>query len=227
MIPVLKTIDVLGSQYKLPGSLVCKEEVLTSHSESKASYHVIIRLFNQNGAEVLIKDFETCGSIGRAVDMSLGSDIVVQVKSKGAGISKSFIDLGIYNKDRAFRLAFSTKATGPYRPLVTQNIRASTERDILVEILAVPSKKSTITPLEFQLIPSASTVYTHPNSGTLTNTSSSIRCHIPSTVLKFVQEVTSTLSGAQRCINQHRITTLTKRPQLFNFPSTDHLLFIV
>ena len=83
--------------------------------------------------------------------------------------------------------------------MVTQNVRASrTECDILVETLVVPSKKSIITPLEFQLIPSASNVYTHPNSGTSTNTSSSIRHHVPSTVLKFVQEVTSTLPGAQK-----------------------------
>ena len=65
------------------GNLVFKKQVLTAHSELKASYRVIISIFDQNEEELLIKDFQTCGNIAHIVDTRLGGDVKVQIKHKG------------------------------------------------------------------------------------------------------------------------------------------------
>ena len=92
------------------GTLVFEKQVLISHSQLKASYHVIISAFNQNQEELLIKDLQTCGNIARVVDARLGRDIKVQCKHKGGfSMYASFIDLGIYNSDRPFKLVLASR----------------------------------------------------------------------------------------------------------------------
>ena len=137
------------------GNLVFKKQVLTAHSELNASYHVIISIFDQNEEELLIKDFQTCGNIAHIVDTRLGGDVKVQIKHKGAfSRYTSFIDLGIYDKDRPFRLGFSSKTEGSYRPMIPQIHHAiHSARDTIFETIVVPFQKKAIQILEIENIP--------------------------------------------------------------------------
>lgn len=42
------------------GKLQFKDEVLVAHGPTKKSYHIIIKSYDADGKEVLLKDFTTC-----------------------------------------------------------------------------------------------------------------------------------------------------------------------
>ena len=187
------------------GNLVFKKQVLTAHSELKASYHVIISIFDQNEEELLIKDFQTCGNIAHIVDTRLGGDVKVQIKHKG-GFSRytSFIDLGIYDKDRPFRLGFSSKTEGSYRPMIPQiHHEMHSVRDTILETIVVPLKKKAIQILEIENIPrrtqSVSTCRISDSSTRSSlNTRKGSNVCLPESVLDFVRETAARLPNAKK-----------------------------
>ena len=81
------------------------------------------KAYDTEGDEILVSDFLACGVIAKMVNEILGKTILVLCRpndgdSLHSKRSTSFIDLGIYNKDRAFRLALSSKITSPNRPFI-------------------------------------------------------------------------------------------------------------
>jgi hypothetical protein len=125
-----------------------RNEVLVAHGPDKRSYHIIMRAFDGDEREVLVKDFGNCKAIATRVDSILGEDIRVERVDGNSGKSRlgttSFIDLSIYTKDRPFRLVASSKITSPERVLVLDGSSGSSDssrdlRSMVKKTLVVPS----------------------------------------------------------------------------------------
>ena len=121
-----------------PDGVEFKEEVLTSHSTSKISYHVIIKMIDKDGNAVLVGDFVTCGCIARRAVASLRDKIEKKSKPRIDPDTPGFIDLTIYNKERAFRLALSSKINSNGRPFVLKPGDVRSDKDKVLDTLVVP-----------------------------------------------------------------------------------------
>lgn len=136
------------SAWACQAGLTFQNEVLVAHGPRKKSYHIIMRTFDGDGKEVLVKDFGTCKTIAMRVDSILGDDVRVERVDGNRDESKmpttSFIDLSIYTKDRPLRLVASSKITSPERALVPFGPKKSAERSadlrsMIKRTLVVPS----------------------------------------------------------------------------------------
>ena len=136
-----------------------KHEILVAHKcNNKVSYHVIVKAYTEEDTELLFRNFLNCRAVAMMVNEVLGTRIQVRCRPAKSGLAPdnrytSFIDLGIYNKDRALRLAFSSKITSPDRPFVppgykyqshsdgllhSSDDKVQKEKEILVKTLVVP-----------------------------------------------------------------------------------------
>lgn len=127
----------------------------------KRSYHIIIKTYDGDDKEVLLKDFTTCKFLANAVNDNLGDTVLVDRKPGHGGKTNpepaSFIDLAIYTKDRPFRLVYSSKITSPDRPFedaMKQQFTFGDERDAktaVVETLIVPHNASEMQTIEVKI----------------------------------------------------------------------------
>jgi hypothetical protein len=119
---VQETHRAIGELWSLDGEPSFRDEVLVAHGPTKKSYHIVVKMYGPDSHEVLIKDFSSCKTLAKLVNDSLGGRILVNRKPGHGGkpnpAPASFIDLGIYTKDRPFRLLLSSKITSPDRPFV-------------------------------------------------------------------------------------------------------------
>ena len=121
----------------------------------------MIKTYDGDDKEVLLKDFTACKVLANAVNDNLGDTVLVDRKPGHGGKTNpepaSFIDLAIYTKDRPFRLVYSSKITSPDRPFedaMKQQFTFGDERDAktaVVETLIVPHNASEMQTIEVKI----------------------------------------------------------------------------
>ena len=102
--------------------------------QQKVSYHIIVKTYTEEATKVLLKNFLNCRAVAMMVNEILGTRIQVRCRSAENGLDSdcqytSFIDIGIYNKDRALRLTFSSKITSSDRPFVPSDYKHQSQLD--------------------------------------------------------------------------------------------------
>jgi hypothetical protein len=185
------------------GELKFREEVLVAHGPAKISYHLIIKAYNANNTEVLLNNFMTCKAIAEEVNCALGETIQVECKpgKRGAELSKritSFIDLCIYTKNRAFRLAFSCKMTSPDRPFV---LNVNDHRDVwtlVLDTLVIPSHAEDSLVLDIIETEVPSTSITDGSASTGYGSKLNVITSSHSAFIPWVKELAADLPGAKK-----------------------------
>ena len=188
-------------------SLTFSEEILVAHkSDTKISYHIIIKSYSEESCEVLVKDFQTCGIIAKMVNDYLDDKVRILCKPRsgdpiGINQTTSFIDLGIYNKDRAFRLAFSSKLTSPNRPFVPKNTDTRADFLFIQDTLVVPhTEKIQIIEIK-DTVTTTSTVSKDPSSKGIEGRRAK-NCRIEEvhpSLNSWIEELVSELPNARKC----------------------------
>jgi hypothetical protein len=154
-VPVRETEKAIASRWSEKDGLSFKNELLVAHGATKKSYHIIVKVFDLKGVEVLMRDFSSCKTVAEIVNSALGDKILVDRMSahgdESVVGSTSFIDLSIYTKDRPFRLLGSSKITSPGRSFVLSDASCSEQEDEdlekwMKETLVVPDAEQSNSP---------------------------------------------------------------------------------
>jgi len=158
---IKETHRLIEDNWPNDGTPQFKDEVLVAHGPMKRSCHIIVKTYDADGKEVLLKDFSVSKILAIAVNDNLGDAILVDRRPGHGGKASpepaSFIDLAIYTKDRPFRLVYSSKITSPDRPFVDAMKRQFSfgdERDdktAVVDTLIVPHNASEMQTIEIKV----------------------------------------------------------------------------